>query len=230
MATQCFGCAYCHIKPPIPWLPAFNPAFISRCLRWQLLFFLSVFCLRCRFACARFVSSAFLLTLVRAMHALSHSFFIYLYSFCLVPEPKGPRSRCCSVLQLDALYTLYFLCMLMQNYFLCPTLGNIPGCHLTLYGATHTYGKAFARGCRWLSVYVSRSAGRIFVFITHALAGCNDCFYLFSWQSRRVCFFRRLLQMLTSVTSVIFLLAFHLAEIRPCAEGYASCNCLHYQI
>lgn len=41
---------------------------------------------------------------------------------------------------------------------------------------------------------VSRSAGRIFVFIAHTLAGCNDCFYLFSWQSLIVWFFRQLLQ------------------------------------
>lgn len=113
---------------------------------------------------------------------------------------------------------------------LCPTLGDIPGWQLTLYDATRTYREAFAGGCRWLSADVSRSAGRIFVFITRALAGCNDCFYLFSWQSRIVWFFRRLLRMLTSVTSVIFLLVFHLVEIRLCAEGYASRNCLHYQM
>lgn len=171
---------------------------------------------------------AFLLTLVRAMHALSHSFFYLFVFFCLVPEPKGPQSQCCEVLQLHALYTLY-LCACSCKIMLCPTLSYIPSCHLTLYDATHTYCKAFARGCRWLSVYVSRSTGCIFVFITCTLAGCNDCFYLFSWQSRIVWFFRWLLQMLISLTSVIFLV-FLLVKIRLCAEGYASCNCLHYQI
>lgn len=152
-------------------------------------------------------------------------FFNLFVFFCLFESMLLSSAAACSVHPVP-------LCMFMQNYFLCPTLCDIPGCHLTLYDAPHTYCKAFARGCRWFSVcvYASRSAGRIFVFITHTLAGCNDCFYLFSRQSRIVWFFRQLLQMLTSFTSVIFLLVFHLVKIRLCAGGYASCNCLHYQL
>lgn len=123
----------------------------------------------------------------------------FLFICILLPCTRAKRASESTLLSSAAACSVHpiLLCMFMQNY-LCPTLGDIPSCHLTLYGATHTYCTAFARGCRWFSVYVSRSAGRIFVFIAHTLAGCNDCFYLFSWQYLIVWFFRQLLQIQTS--------------------------------
>jgi len=122
------------------------------------------------------------------------------------------------------------LCMLMQNYSLCPTLGNILGCHLTLMQPAPIAKPLLEAAGAFLCVCVSICWPCLCFYHTHTLAGCSDCFYLFSWQSWIAWFFRRLLHMLTSLTSGIFLLVFHLVEIRLCPEGYASCNCLHYQL
>lgn len=107
----------------------------------------------------------------------------------------------------------------------CPTLDCIPSCHLTVYDATRTYGKASARGCSGflcMTVAVSLVLSHTHwqVVMTAFICSLGN---LWSGSSDSFCKCKLL-------TLVIFLLVFQLFKIRLCAEGYALCNCLHYQM